>query len=108
MSPAIPPTLPAAPAVRCEKCGHAIPLARLSPTMRAVEGRTGCYDVGFICPACRNFYHAAYTNDTLMSMQRRIEKIRKREGRVRLLQKYKTKFERFQIEMDIALKPELT
>ncbi len=110
MTNPIPPSIPGASTtiatVRCEKCNHTIPVGHIVSTMHEIASRPGFYDVGFICPGCSHFYHAAYTNDSLMALQRRIKKIRNPSGRVRLLKQYKGKFERFQIEIEIALQAE--
>jgi hypothetical protein len=94
--------------VHCKKCGKTRPLSQVKPITRAAEGHPGVYDVGFICPGCNEFYHAAYTNDKLMRLQRQANLIRYPTERAKLLRGYKRKFDAFQAEMETAKETEGT
>jgi hypothetical protein len=96
------------PTVKCQQCGHIRPVAQLKPIMRAVEGKPDTFDIGFTCPACGYFYHAAYTNDALMRLQRQAELVRRPVERAKLFRAYKRKFDAFQVEMETAKETEGT
>lgn len=92
------------PAVRCSECGHIAVIAQLKAITRPLEGQPGVYDVGFNCPSCIHFFHAAYTNDDLMRRQREINLLRHPSERAKAIRGYKRKFDAFQAEIEAKVK----